>query len=264
MHYACLIVELAADPAQQLQSDLPAYDIKAHTVTSCEAALALMEQWGFDAIVLDTEIPGPRCIAVLQRLRRKSPAPLVVLARTRDELCQVAALESGASDVVVLPASSRLIAAKLRRLIETGAATEPQDIEVHVGSLLMNARHRTAIVGDQTLALTVQQFDLLFLLASQAGQFVHRETITRVLQSRAACAGRCVDAHVYRIRKALRAAGVAGVRLGTVHGRGYCLAVDAASTADPVAVRPAFGGSNAYRPVPERVAVGQAIFSRQS
>ncbi len=261
MHYACLIVELAADPAQQLQRDLAGFDIKALTVPSCEAALALMQHWGFDAIVLDTRNLGPRCIAALQRLRRKSRTPLVVLIRAQDEASQLAALESGACDVVVLPASARLIAAKLRRLIETDAEAQSEAVEVGVGPLLMNARYGTAIVGDQALALTVHQFELLFLLASRIGQYVSRETITRVLQNRAACTGRCVDAHVYRIRKALRAAEVTGVRLETIRGRGYCLSVEPVSKADPFAVQSVFGGSNAYRPDRARMAVGQGLSS---
>lgn len=259
MPYACLIVERETGPAQRLQRELAGFDFKPHTVASCEAALALMQHWRFDAIVLDAESFGPHYIVALQRLQRRSRSPLVVLARALDEASQLAALESGASDIVTLPASARLIAARLRRLIETSAEPEAEAIEVSLGPLLMNARHGTAIVGDQALALTLHQFELLFLLATRRGQFVHRETIARVLQSRAVGNGRSVDVHVSRIRKALRATGVAGVRLDTIHGRGYCLSFEPATALDPFDDRSAFGNSGAHRAQRTQVAAGRGF-----
>lgn len=259
MHYACLIVEREAHPEQRLQRELAGFDFKPHTVASCEAALALMQHWCFDAIVLDAESLGPHTLVALQRLQRRSRSPLVVLARDPDEASQLAALESGASDIVTLPASARLIAARLRRLIETSVEPPAEAIEVSIGPLQMNARHGTAIVGDQALALTPHQFELLFLLATRCGQFVHRETIGRVLQCRAVGSGRSVDAHVFRIRKALRAAGVTGVRVETVHRRGYRLSFEPATGLDPFDDRSAFGAGGARRTQWTPAAAGRGI-----
>ena len=243
MHYACLIVGHDAEPSHRLQRELGAFDFKPHSVASCDEALALMQHWSFDAIVIDAESFGPHYLAALKRLRQRSRSPLIVLARAQDEASQLVALESGASDIVVLPASARLISAKLRRLIEAGNAPRPETIEVSVGPLAMNARRGTAIVGDHALVLTVHQFELLFLLATRLGEFVHRETIWRVLQGRAACTGRSVDVHVSRIRKSLRAIGVAGLRLDTIHGRGYCLSFEPETAADRITDGLAYLGS---------------------
>ncbi len=259
VRYACLIVNCETDPARWLQRELLGFDFKPHTVASCEDALALMQHWRFDAIVLDAESFGPQYRVALQRLHRRSHSPLVVLAGPLDEASQLAALESGASDIVTLPASARLIAARLRRLIETGVEPPAEVIEVSIGPLLMNARHGTAIVGDQALALTPHQFELLFLLATRRGQFVHRETIARVLQCRAVGTGRSVDAHVFRIRKALRATGVAGVRVDTAHRRGYRLSFEPATALERFDDRSAFGASSAHRAQCTPAAVGRGV-----
>lgn len=259
MHYACLIIQRETDPALRLQRELAGFDFKPHTVESCEAALALMKHWRFDAIVLHAESFGPHTIDTLKRLQRRSRSPLVLLTRALDEASQLAALESGAGDIVTLPAPARLIADRLRRLIETSAEPEAESIGVSVGPLLMNARHGSAMVGDQALALTVHQFELLFLLATRHGQFVHRETIARVLQSRAVGTGRSVDNHVSRIRKALRATGVAGVRVDTIHGRGYCLSFEPATALVPFDDRSAFGASAARRAQRMPAAVGRGV-----
>ena len=203
-------------------------------MATCRAALALLQHWHFDAVLLDAERVGERHVAVLRLLRQRSRTPVVLLAHTHDEATQLAGLESGASDTVALPASTRLLAAKLRRLIEAGAAGGAHDepVEVSVGPLTMNARRASASVDGQPLALTAHQFDLLYLLATQLGQFVHREMIARALRSNAADVGRSADVHIYRIRKKLRAMGVTRLRLDTVHGRGYCLSIDAGADLD--------------------------------
>jgi len=226
MHYTCLIIERDPEAALRLQHELPSFGFKPRTVDSCQSAMALMQQWNFDAVLLDADSFGEHYITALRRLHRHSRSPVVLLARAHDEAAQLAGLESGASDIVLLPASTRLLAAKLRRLIEAGACPDEEPTELSVGPLLMNARRGTASVDDKPLMLTAHQFELLYLLALKIGQFVHRETITRVLRSAAADTGRAVDVHIYRIRKSLRAVGSTGLRLDTIHGRGYCLSLD--------------------------------------
>lgn len=232
MHYTCLIIERDAEAAARMQREFPSFGFKPYTVDSCQSAMALMRQWNFDAVLLDADSFGEHYVAALRKLHRRSRSPVVLLARAQDEATQLTVLESGASDIVLLPASTRLLAAKLRRLVEAGAEPDDEPTEVSVGPLLMNARRGTASVGDQPLVLTAHQFELLYLLAIKLGQFVHRETIARVLRSTAADTGRSVDVHIYRIRKALRAVGATNLRLDTIHGRGYCLSLDTSKPLD--------------------------------
>ena len=232
MQYLCLIIEPDVAIAQRLQRELPSFGFKPYVVASCQAALALLQQWHFDAVLLDADGFGERSTVTLRKLHQRSRSPVVLMAHDADEATQLAGLESGASDTVAMPASTRLLAAKLRRLIEAGALAPEEPSEVSVGPLQMNARHATASIEDRPLRLTAHQFDLLYLLATRLGQFVHREAIARALRSTAVEAGRSADVHIYRIRKKLRAMGVTSLRLDTVHGRGYCLSIDAPNEID--------------------------------
>jgi len=232
MHYLCLIIEPDAACAQRLQRELPAFGFKPYTVDTCRAALAMLPLWRFDAVLLDAAAFGAHTEAALRALHKRSSAPVVLLAPAQDEATQLAGLEAGACDIVALPASTRLLAARLRRLIEAGAEPDAAPLQVSVGALAMDARRGSASVEDKALVLTAHQFDLLYLLATKLGQFVHREAIARALRSTSADAGRSADVHIYRIRKKLRALGVTTLRLDTVHGRGYCLSIDAPAPLD--------------------------------
>jgi len=233
MPYLCLIIERDVSFAAAILREFPPFGFKPYVVASCEAALAMMRQWRFDAVVLDADDIGSACQQALRKLQGRSHVPLVLLSSRDDEQAQIDSLESGATEIVVKPASARLLAVKLRRLIEV-SAHHPQDelAEVIVGPLVMHPRRGHAAVGDIALELTTHQFDLLLLLASRAGEFVPRETIARALRGPLKEIGRSADVHVYRIRKKLRDLGIDSLRLDTVYGRGYCLSVQGAQAAD--------------------------------
>jgi DNA-binding response OmpR family regulator len=95
----------------------------------------------------------------------------------------------------------------------------------------MNARLGIATIDERPLPLTAHQFDLLFLLASRAGEYVDRETIAMRLRGRCDAVGRSTDVQVSRIRRRLRDAGVEALHVDTVHGRGYLLTLDASDDA---------------------------------
>jgi DNA-binding response OmpR family regulator len=232
MPYLCLIIEPDEKVAEAIQREFPPLGCKPCIVPTCEAALVMMRQWRFDAVVLDGDAIDAPCPQSMRRLQPHPHVPLMLLSSRQDEQHQIAGLESGATEIVVKPASARLVGMKLRRLIEV-CAREPQDdaTEVVVGPLVMHPRSGHAAVGDVTLALTTHQFDLLLLLASRAGEFVPREMIARALRGPLKEIGRSADVHIYRIRKKLRKLGIASLRLDTVYGRGYCLSVQGSAPA---------------------------------
>jgi DNA-binding response OmpR family regulator len=163
---------------------------------------------------------------------------VIVLSTAPSEAQQLLSLESGATEVVAKPASPRLLAAKMQRLIEVvhDSADRPEQ-RLQLGPLTMQPGSGLARVGDTLLELTPHQFDLLFLLASSAGRFVDRETIAMKLRGSTRAIGRSIDVHVYRIRRQLRERGIEALRLDTVYGRGYLLTVapPTAANADAIA-----------------------------
>ena len=232
--YSCLVIERDSDvdsAMTRVTRDLPEHGFKTFVARSPESALGILRQWAFDAAVVDADGFDGGHVNVLRRLQPEFRAPVILLCGPQDERDQILSLESGATGIVTKPASSRLLAAKMRRLIEVGQReTEPG--HVRVGPLAMHARHGIALVDDVPVKLTRHQFELLFLLASRAGRFVDRETIALRLRGSCADIGRSADVHVYRIRRKLHEHGVDSLHLDTVHGRGYMLTLDTAEKPD--------------------------------
>ena len=233
----CLIV--ARDPvlAATLHREMESFGFKPYSVATIAAAAHLLRQWRFDAVVLDGDGFLATLPTVLPRLRAGATAPILVLTSCADEERQIAALDSGATEIVLKPTSERLIAAKLRRLLDVAGTPRLALVEeVRLGRLRMSPSRISASIDDVELALTPGEFELLLLLASRAGQFVHRDHITRTLRGPGAGGGavgarRSADMHVCRIRKKLRDAGARDLHLETVYGRGYLLRLGAGEDA---------------------------------
>lgn len=229
----CLIVGSGAVDPAGLQREFDGFGFKPYAVETFSSALGMIRQWQFDAVIVDGDGHAGSLLQALPELRDRSNAPIVVVWSDGGERRQIEVLQGGATEVIVKPASTRLIAAKLHRLIEIGkdrpptSAEEPRTV-VRLGPLRLDPRRAAASVGDVPLALTTGEFELLLLLASRPGEFVHRDTIGRTLGS-ASGAGegrRSADMHICRIRKKLRDAGATTLRVETVYGRGYCLRLE--------------------------------------
>lgn len=163
-------------------------------------------------------------LARLRELRRWSPTlPLAVVCRGLRELDQVLALESGADDVLDAAWSAPVVAARLRALWRRPrAALAPAGgDELRFGALRMLLAERRVWQADRLLPLTEGEFEVLWLLASHAGQpLSRREILKRVRGLDEEPLDRSIDSRVYRIRAKLGAA-AQGHRIRTVRNRGY-------------------------------------------
>ncbi|MEP6738750.1 MAG: response regulator transcription factor [Caldimonas sp.] len=226
----CLIVAADAGRAPAANRELDLLGFKPYAVDTFAAALGLIRQWQFDAVLVDADGFADTLMHSLPQLHERSNAPIVLLWSEADERRQIQGLESGATAIVPKPASAQLVAAKMRRLIDIGHERhDARQSEIRIGSLRLDPRRATASVGDTALALTTGEFELLLLLASRPGEFVHRDSIARALRQPDGGKEkrRSADMHICRIRKKLRDAGASSLRVDTVYGRGYCLRVEA-------------------------------------
>ena len=236
----CLIVTAGHEPAPLLNRDFDGLGFKPYTVQSMASALGLIGQWEFDAVLVDADGRTDSLMQTLPELRDRSKAPIVLLTSDAGERRQIEALQGGATEVILKPASAQLIAAKLHRLVDIAreqqvGGDEPRSA-LRLGPLRLDPRRASAIVGETSLQLTGGEFELLLLLASQPGEFVHRDTIARTLGSHGE-GRRSADMHICRIRKKLREAGARTLRVDTVYGRGYCLRLDIVGLGQPFAAR---------------------------
>jgi DNA-binding response OmpR family regulator len=203
---------------------LERFGIRVHHAVSATVAHSLLTQWRFDAVMLDARSAGDTLNAILRELEA-SAVPSLVMSADDDEDVHMKWLEQGAADVVSNDLSMQVMAMKLRRLIDAGKRPRRAcNEDVEIGPLKLDPRHARASCGEVELTLTFKQYELLYLLASRVGEFVHRATIALALRQRVD--GRAIDMMVSKIRRKLREVPDQSIAINTVYGRGYCLTLE--------------------------------------
>ncbi len=196
-----------------------------------DTAVARIRSESPDLVVLDLMLPGLDGLAVCKAVRPDYSGPILMLTASDDDINQVVGLELGADDYVTKPIQPRVLLARMRALLRrfgAGDLPTPERGPLCFGTLRISAASREVWLGDQELELTTNEFDLLWLLASHAGQVLTREVILEKLRGIDYDGlDRSVDIRVSRLRKKLRDDTSRPFRIKTVRGQGYLLVQDA-------------------------------------
>jgi two-component system, OmpR family, KDP operon response regulator KdpE len=161
-----------------------ALEAEGHSVIEASTARAGIDAAALEnpaAVILDLGLPDADGIDVVRAIREWSQVPVLVLSVRADEAGKVAALDAGAQDYVVKPFSVRELLARLRSLLRDHSAHGLQRSVIDIADLRIDAAaHRVEKAG-VPLKLTAKEFELLWMLASQAGRLVTQAMILRAI-----------------------------------------------------------------------------------
>jgi len=178
-----------------------------------------------DLVILDLGLPGRDGFAVCKDLRNLSTLPILMLTARNNDIDHVVGLELGADDYVAKPVEPRVLVARIHALLRRSQSNaQPEPRLLQFGNVCINPMARSVVVGSEEVALSSNEFDLLFFLACRAGEIQSRETLYLQLYKRDYDGlDRTLDVRISHLRKKLGDAG-APERIRTVWGHGYLFA----------------------------------------
>lgn len=188
-------------------------------------AIWMAAEIGYDAVLLDVNLPPPDGFEVCRRLRaQRVPTPVVFLTGRDSIADRVTGLDAGGDDYLVKPVSMKELEARLRALARRARAAGPTVIRA--GDLELDPATRQVSRAGVGILLTAKEFLLLETLAHRPGQVISRSELRELLWDFAfEPRSNVVDALVRRLRSKVDAPfGRASVE--TVRCVGYRLAVD--------------------------------------
>lgn len=175
--------------------------------------------------VLDVMMPRLNGIETLRRIRMKSRLPIIMLTAKGDDTDRIVGLELGADDYVPKPCTPRELTARIRailRRIQSLNIDDESTQTLEVGSLKMWPSQRRAEWDGKSLDLTSTEFNLLEVLARQAGQPVSKNKLSEQALGRPlARFERSIDVHMSSIRHKLGALPDGRSCIQTVYRQGY-------------------------------------------
>ncbi len=221
-----LIIDDDEALAAMLAEFLEARDLEVVTRFRADTGLAALEAESFDVVILDVMLPDLDGFEVCKRIRARSDIPVLMLTARGDETDRIVGLEIGADDYLPKPFSPRELLARLRAILRrTQSAGRSSQRSLRFGRLEIDRDARSAAVDGNRCTLTSHQFELLLVLAENAGRVLSRDQLMQNLRGHAVEAfDRSIDNHVSRIRAVIEDDPKNPRRLLTVRGAGYVFA----------------------------------------
>lgn len=181
MSAAILVVDDEPQIQRFLRHALEAAGYRVASAENATAALRAFKTAPPDIAIVDLGLPDTDGITLIGQIRQTSMLPIVVLSAQDDEARKIAALDMGADDFVSKPFAIGELLARIRACLRARAATRPAAGALRLGNLAIDAAAHDAARDGHKLKLTPKQFELLELLASNAGRVLtHRQILTRI------------------------------------------------------------------------------------
>lgn len=179
----------------------------------------------FDLVILDMMLPDIKGTDILMQLRQKSLIPVLMFTAKGDDIDRIIGLESGADDYVPKPCTPRELVARIRAILRrTEHLASKNDQQLEIGPLSIHSERRQAFWFDKPLDLTSTEFNLLEVLARQAGQVVSKQELSEQALGRPlARFDRSIDVHMSSIRQKLGKQADGHHYIQTIRGQGYQL-----------------------------------------
>ena len=177
-----------------------------------------------DLILLDLMLPGVDGLEVMRRVRERDRERIAIILLTArgEESDRVVGLRLGADDYVVKPFSPAELLARVDAVLRRVDTTPRRGPVLRFEGLEIDPAARKVTLGDEQVALTQREFELLLFLAQRPGQvFTRSELMDQVWQYSFYTDTSTVTVHIRRLRSKLERDPGHPRHLETVWGVGY-------------------------------------------
>jgi two-component system KDP operon response regulator KdpE len=156
------------------------YDVQA--ARTAREAFDAFARYTPDLLILDLGLPDSDGLDVCRWVRSRSEAPILVLSARGAERDKVRALDEGADDFVTKPFGPEELLARVRSALRrVFKSDDPGTGRLDVGDLAIDFDRRRVIRAGEDIRLTPKEFDLLSVLARNAGRVMtHRALLKAV------------------------------------------------------------------------------------
>lgn len=192
-------------------------------------ALSRFEAFSPQLIILDIMLPGKDGLTICKEVRPIFNGPILMLTARNEDFDQVLGLEFGADDYVIKPVEPRVLLARINALLRRSYSNNAvQQEKLELGSLVVDPISRTVSLGDEQVTISSHEFELIWLLAKNAGQILSRDQLFTQLYNRPYDGiDRSIDVRVSQLRRKLGDDPEDPQKIKTIWGKGYLFVADA-------------------------------------
>lgn len=124
-------------------------------------ALELFESFKPDLVLLDVMLPELSGLEVLQRIRKKSKTPVIMVTARGDTYDRIKGLDAGADDYIPKPFEIEELLARMRAVLRRISKPAETNSTVKIRDLEINISDMSASLKGETLYLSKTEFFML-------------------------------------------------------------------------------------------------------
>lgn len=218
-----LLIEDEPDISRLMEELLSREKYEVRLARDGKSALAQVENFLPDLLVLDLMLPDTDGLSLCREIRRFSQLPILMVSARGDDVDRIIGLEVGADDYLGKPFHPKELVARVRALLRRSQNPTPSQGDTLVaGSLRLQTQSHRAFLGGVEVHLTPIEFSLLRNFAQHPGQaFSRQDLLNRIWGPEFIGDERTVDAHIRNLRSKLRQQDPHFERIQAVWGVGY-------------------------------------------
>jgi DNA-binding response OmpR family regulator len=175
-----------------------------------------------DMIILDIMLPEMSGWDVCREIRKDTNVPIIMLTAKDEVTDKIIGLEMGADDYVTKPFDPKELISRIRAVFRRTAADNTDSDVIKLGEITIDKARRQVRKSEKLIELTPIEFDLLTVMAENAGRVFSRMQLLDKVQGDAYEGyERTIDSHIKNLRKKIESDPEHPRYINTVYGIGY-------------------------------------------
>lgn len=180
-----LVVDDEKEIADLVEIYLVSDGFKVFKANSAEDGLKLIESEDIHLAILDIMMPGMDGLEMCKKIRETHNFPIILLSAKSADLDKILGLGTGADDYVTKPFNTLELTARVKSQLRRYTQLNPNSSvidkddpnEIRLKGMSINKDNHKVIIEGNEVKLTPIEFDILYLLASNAGRVFSTDEI---------------------------------------------------------------------------------------
>lgn len=217
-----LIIEDEKSVSEVLKAYLEKEGYGVYSTENGLEGIELFRKEKIDLVILDLMLPDIEGEEVCKILRRISDVYIFMLTAKVSLSDKIEGLNIGADEYLTKPLSPRELTARVNALFRRVGGNKDNILCLDDEKIIINNDSRVVKLNGEEINLTPNEFDILYILASNRGKVFTRESIIeRVFGIDFDGSDRIVDVHIKNLRKKIEEDSRAPKYIVTVTKVGY-------------------------------------------
>jgi len=182
--YKVIVIEDEYNIQSFMQAILEAHGYQVILAASGAQAKMMINSWLPDLIILDLGLPDLDGQDLIQEIRDKTTAPIVVVSARTGEADKGEALDRGANDYMTKPFGTEELLARVRAALRNSRGAAGKVLRegiFRVGDMTIDYDIRRVYVDNKEINLTQTEYNIVSLLSQYAGKVMTYDAIIRTI-----------------------------------------------------------------------------------